>query len=101
MRFPYTVAPTGSLGQGLSIGVGVALAMGMNRESRIMNNGKDKKNHDSLFKIHNSSPKVYVLLGDSEVAEGQVWEAVQIATHYKLNNLKMIKLEFQNISLVA
>ena len=32
-------------------------------------------------------PRVFVLLGDSEMTEGQVWEAVQIASYYKLNNL--------------
>ena len=65
MRFPFTEAATGSLGQGLSIGVGMAL------------NAK----HDNL------SYKTYVLLGDSEMAEGSVWEAMQIAVHYKLDNL--------------
>ncbi|MEN9626330.1 MAG: transketolase homeolog [archaeon] len=56
---------TGSLGQGLSAGVGMALA------------GKlSKKNYN-----------VYVLLGDSETAEGSVYEALQLASHYRLNNL--------------
>lgn len=65
-RFPYTEASTGSLGQGLSIGVGFAL------------NGKyiDKLGY-----------KTVVLLGDGEMAEGSVWEAMEIASHYKLNNL--------------
>src|SRR3989338_1685765 len=56
---------TGSLGQGLSIGVGVALA------------GKLQKR---IF-------RTYVLLGDSECAEGSVYEAAQLAAHYQLNNL--------------
>lgn len=66
MEFPHTEVPTGSLGQGLSVGVGMAL------------NGKylDKKNY-----------KTYVLLGDSEMAEGSIWEALQIASFYKLDNL--------------
>ena len=66
MEFPYTEVPTGSLGQGLSVGVGMAL------------NGKylDKLKY-----------KTYVLLGDSEMAEGSVWEAMQIASFYKLDNL--------------
>src|SRR3989338_11674476 len=34
-----------------------------------------------------TSPRVFVLLGDSEMAEGQVWEAMQIASYYKLDNL--------------
>ncbi len=65
MEFPLTLAPTGSLGQGLSIGLGVSLAAKM----------------DEL------SYKTYVLLGDGEMAEGQVWEALEIASKYKLNNL--------------
>lgn len=66
VRFPYTEAATGSLGQGLSIGVGLAL------------NAKylDKLNY-----------RTFVLLGDSEMSEGSVWEAIQIAAFYKLDNL--------------
>ena len=56
---------TGSLGQGVSAAVGMALA------------GKiDKKDY-----------RVYTLLGDGELEEGQVWEAAMCAAHYKLNNL--------------
>ncbi len=64
--FKYTEASTGSLGQGLSIGVGMAL------------NGKylDKLPY-----------RTYVLLGDSEMAEGSQWEAMEIAAYYKLDNL--------------
>ncbi len=65
MLFPYTEVPTGSLGQGLSVGVGMAL------------NAK----HDKL------SYRTLVLLGDSEVAEGSVWEAMACASFYKLDNL--------------
>lgn len=65
MEFPYTEAATGSLGQGLSIGVGMALNAKM-----------DRLNY-----------RTYVLMGDSEVAEGSVWEAISLATHYKLDNL--------------
>lgn len=64
--FPYTEAATGSLGQGLSVGVGMAL---------------NAKYIDKL------PYKTYVLLGDSEMAEGSVWEAMQLAVHYKLDNL--------------
>ncbi len=56
---------TGSLGQGLSIAVGMALA------SRI----------DDLVN------RVFVLLGDGEIVEGSVWEAAALASHYKLDNL--------------
>lgn len=69
MRFAYTEAPTGSLGQGLSVGVGIAL------------------NEKYLDK---TVCRAFVLLGDGELAEGQVWEAVQIAARYKLNNLVAI-----------
>ena len=58
-------ASTGSLGQGLSISVGIALA------------GKlDKKNY-----------RVYCIMGDGEQQEGQIWEAVMESAHYKLDNL--------------
>jgi transketolase len=64
--FRHTAAATGSLGQGLSIGVGMAL------------------NAKYLDKL---PYRTYVLLGDSEMAEGSQWESIQIATWYKLNNL--------------
>jgi transketolase len=64
--FPYTEASTGSLGQGLSIGVGMAL---------------NAKYVDKL------PYRTFVLLGDSEMAEGSQWEAIQIAAHYNLDNL--------------
>ena len=58
----------GSLGQGISFSVGLALA------------GKiDKKNY-----------KVYAMIGDGETQEGVVWEASMAAAHYKLNNLVVI-----------
>jgi len=65
-NFPYAEAATGSLGQGLSIGLGMAL---------------NAKYIDKL-PYH-----TYVLLGDSEMTEGSQWEAVQIAAYYKLDNL--------------
>ena len=64
--FRYAEAATGSLGQGLSIGVGMAIS---------------GKYLDKLLY------KTYVLLGDSEMAEGSQWESLQIAAHYKLDNL--------------
>lgn len=66
MYFPYAEAATGSLGQGLSVGVGMAM---------------NAKYLDRL------PYRTYVLLGDSEMAEGSQWEALQIAAHYKLDNL--------------
>jgi transketolase len=67
--FRYTEAATGSLGQGLSIGVGMAL------------------NAQYLDKL---PYRTYVLLGDSEMAEGSVWEAMEIAAHYRLGSLTAI-----------
>ncbi len=64
--FRFTEAATGSLGQGLSIGVGMAL------------------NARYLDKL---PYRTFVLLGDSEMAEGSQWEAMEIAAHYKLGNL--------------
>ncbi len=66
---PWVDVATGSLGQGLPIGVGVALA---------------GKNLDKL-PYH-----VWVLCGDSELAEGSIWEALDKAGHYKLSNLTPI-----------
>jgi len=66
VAFKYTEAATGSLGQGLSIGVGDAL---------------NAKYIDQL------PYRTYVLLGDSEMAEGSQWEAMEIAAYYKLDNL--------------
>lgn len=65
-RLPWVGAATGSLGQGLSVGVGMAL------------NGKYLDKLDYW---------VFVLLGDGEVAEGGVWEAAAMAAHYRLDNL--------------
>jgi transketolase len=66
VTFPFTEAATGSLGQGLAIGVGQAL---------------NAKYLDKLTYM------TYVLLGDSEMAEGSQWEALQLAAHYRLDNL--------------
>ena len=59
---------TGSLGQGISVAAGMALAA-----------KTQKKEH-----------RVYTLLGDGEIQEGQVWEACMLAAHYKLDNLCVI-----------
>ncbi len=66
VAFRYAEAATGSLGQGLSIGLGMAL------------------NAKYLDKL---PYRTYVLLGDSEMSEGSQWEAIQIAAHYRLDNL--------------
>jgi transketolase len=60
---------SGSLGQGLSLGVGTALAL----RSRA-----------------NETSRVYVLVGDGEINEGSIWEAAMSAAHFKLSNLTLI-----------
>ncbi len=64
-RFSRSEAATGSLGQGLSIGIGMAL------EAHL-----DKRDFYT-----------YVLMGDMETTEGSVWEAAELASYYRLNNL--------------
>ncbi len=59
---------TGSLGQGISTACGMALAA----------------------KVKGKTNRVYTLLGDGEIQEGQVWEACMFASHYKLDNLCVI-----------
>ena len=65
---PGVEMSSGSLGQGLSFGIGTALAARLNSQSY----------------------RVYVLLGDGECDEGQVWEAAMAAAHFKLDNLVAI-----------
>ncbi|MCL5797647.1 MAG: transketolase [Patescibacteria group bacterium] len=74
LEFRYTEAPTGSLGQGLSIGLGEALAL------------KKLIFSDESIGI----PRVFVLLGDGEIAEGSVWEAAAAASYHKIDNLVAI-----------
>ncbi len=67
-RLPGVEASTGSLGQGISIGAGMALAGRLDRKAY----------------------RVYVLIGDGEANEGQIWEAANFAAHYRLDNLTVI-----------
>ena len=64
-KYKYAEAATGSLGQGLSVGSGLALAA-----------KREKLNYTT-----------YVLCGDGELAEGQIWEAANFASYHQLNNL--------------
>ncbi|MFJ3304000.1 transketolase [Streptomyces sp. NPDC086549] len=68
-RMPWVSTATGSLGQGLPVGVGIALA------------GK---------RLDRTEYRVWVLCGDSELAEGSVWEAVEHAAYEHLDNLVAI-----------
>ena len=62
---------SGSLGQGLSVAIGAALSK----------------------KLNNDNNLVYVLLGDGELQEGQVWEALMFASHNKLDNI-MVTIDY-------
>jgi transketolase len=68
MMTPGMEAVTGSLGQGLSIGVGMALAL----------------------RLAKSPARVYVIMGDGELAEGQLWEAAMAAARYQLDSITAI-----------
>lgn len=68
VAIPETEVSSGLLGQGLSIGVGMAL-------------GK---------KLKNSDKNVYVMAGDGELHEGQIWEGLMEGAHYALENLYLI-----------
>lgn len=67
-KLPGVDMSSGSLGQGLSAACGMALASKMKKQNN----------------------KVYCILGDGEIQEGQVWEAAMTASHYKLDNLCVI-----------
>ncbi len=67
-KVPGIDASTGSLGQGCSIAVGMALGA----------------------KVQGKDTKVYTILGDGECQEGQIWEALMSAAHFKLDNLTVI-----------
>ena len=75
-KTPGVDMSTGSLGQGLSAANGMALASKLD--------GKDYR--------------VYALLGDGEMAEGQVWEAAMASAHYKLDNVTAI-LDFNGLQI--
>jgi transketolase len=75
-KTPGVDMTTGSLGQGLSAGVGVALGL----------------------KLDKKAPRVYVVLGDGELDEGQVWEAAMAAAKYRLDNLMAI-IDYNNLQL--
>ncbi len=68
LNTPWVETSTGSLGQGLSVAVGMALGL----------------------RYQNIDSRVYVIIGDGEMQEGEVWEAAMCAAHYRLDNLCVI-----------
>ncbi|HHW03115.1 MAG TPA: transketolase [Thermoanaerobacterales bacterium] len=67
-KTPGIDASTGSLGQGLSVAAGMALGA----------------------KLKNKNYKIFCIIGDGEMQEGQIWEAMMASIHYKLDNLTII-----------
>ncbi|HTQ14932.1 MAG TPA: transketolase [Rhizomicrobium sp.] len=65
LDLPWVETSTGSLGQGFSVALGMAMGL----------------------KLHRSQARVYAMLGDGEMQEGEVWEAAMCAAHHKLDNL--------------
>jgi transketolase len=65
VTLPFVDVATGSLGQGLSVGVGMA----------------------AVAKLDKRDQRIFVLMGDGETAEGSVWEAASMASHFNLGNL--------------
>ncbi len=68
VRLPIVEASTGSLGQGASIAQGIAMG----------------------YKLENNPHRVYTVIGDGEMQEGQIWEMALSASHHKLGNLTVI-----------
>ena len=68
MKAPGVEMSTGSLGHGIAVAAGMALA----------------------FRLQNSPRRVYTLIGDGEANEGSVWETVMVATNLKLNNFTIL-----------
>lgn len=75
-KIPGVDMSTGSLGQGLSVASGMAIA----------------------GKLDNKDYRVYAIMGDGEIEEGQIWEAAMTASHYKLDNLCAI-VDYNNLQL--
>ncbi|GAB6179395.1 transketolase [Desulfotomaculum defluvii] len=75
-KLPGVEMSTGSLGQGLSASIGMALGL----------------------RLDGGQQRVYALLGDGEVQEGQIWEAAMAAGHFKLDNLTAF-LDYNNLQI--
>jgi len=77
-KVPGIEISTGALGQGLSVAIGMALGA----------------------KLEHKDIRVYVLIGDGESQEGQIWEGAMSAAHYKLSNLTAI-LDYNRVQLLG
>jgi len=75
-KTPGVEVSTGSLGQGLALANGLALALRLDANTA----GRDA----------GAGPQVFCLLGDGEIQEGEVWEAAMLAAHYQLDNVVAI-----------
>jgi len=78
LKTPGVEVSTGALGQGLSVGVGMALGA----------------------RLDGRSFRVYVLIGDGECQEGQIWEAAMCAAHYEVEELTAI-LDYNGVQLLG
>ncbi len=82
LDLPWVETSTGSLGQGISVAIGMAIGL----------------------KLQKNPARVYTMLGDGELQEGEVWEAAMSAAHHKLNTLTAVidynKLQSDNSNAV-
>jgi transketolase len=82
LDLPWVETSTGSLGQGISVAIGMAIGL----------------------KLQNNPARVYTMLGDGELQEGEVWEAAMSAAHHKLGSLAAVidynKLQSDNANAV-
>lgn len=78
-KTPGVEVPTGSLGQGLALANGLALALRL-----------DAADAGAASASHTDAPHIFCLLGDGECQEGEVWEAAMAAAHWRLGNLVAI-----------
>jgi transketolase len=83
-RIPGIDATCGSLGQGFSIAVGMALGYRVSDTARV---AADATTRAAETAVSDTTSRVYVMLGDGELQEGQIWEAAMAAGHYRLANL--------------
>ncbi len=83
-KLPGVEVSTGSLGQGLSVAAGMALGIRMSVLGAKAGAGVCD---DVIGSESGTIPTVFALMGDGESQEGQIWEAAEFASHYRLSNL--------------